>query len=138
MPTWILHFYRHLGAGINPIHYAVDQQQRTLFVTHGQLGWALNKIVEDSYAGVNLVDETGSLSIYPNPSGSRTYVNAGRAIQGMVNWKITNIRGGVMLSDKMIAHGHELAIDISGLRSGLYILTLENGQRVQTAKFIKE
>jgi hypothetical protein len=42
-----LTFYRHLGAGINPIHYAVDQQQRTLFVTHGQLGWALNKIVED-------------------------------------------------------------------------------------------
>ena len=42
-----MRFYRHLGEGINPIHYAVDQQQRTLFVTHGQLGWALNRIEED-------------------------------------------------------------------------------------------
>jgi len=39
-----MRFYRQTGEGIEPIHYAVDGQQRTLFVTQGQLGWALNRI----------------------------------------------------------------------------------------------
>jgi hypothetical protein len=37
-------FYRQLGVGIQPIHYAVDSRRRTLFATQGQLGWALNRI----------------------------------------------------------------------------------------------
>ena len=39
-------FYRQLGEGITPIHYAIDERQRTLWVTQGQLGWALNRIGE--------------------------------------------------------------------------------------------
>lgn len=39
-----MNFYEQLGEGTTPIHYAVDDQQRTLFVTQGQLGWALNRI----------------------------------------------------------------------------------------------
>lgn len=39
-------FYEQLGEGIEPIHYAVDERQRTLFVTQGQLGWGLNRIEE--------------------------------------------------------------------------------------------
>lgn len=41
-----LNFYEQLGEGIEPIHYAVDDQQRTLFITQGQLGWGLNRIEE--------------------------------------------------------------------------------------------
>ncbi|MGE4490384.1 MAG: hypothetical protein AB7E95_12660, partial [Kiritimatiellales bacterium] len=41
-----LNFYEQLGEGTAPIHYAVDQQQRTLFITQGQLGWGLNRIEE--------------------------------------------------------------------------------------------
>ncbi len=41
-------FYEQLGEGIEPIHYAVDSHQRTLFVTQGQLGWGLNRIEEVS------------------------------------------------------------------------------------------
>lgn len=41
-----LDFYEQTGEGIEPIHYAVDQQNRTLFVTQGQLGWGLNRIEE--------------------------------------------------------------------------------------------
>lgn len=37
-------FYRQIGEGIEPIHYTVDAQKRVLFVTQGQLGWALNRI----------------------------------------------------------------------------------------------
>jgi hypothetical protein len=37
-------FFRQIGTGVEPIHYAVDEQQRTLFATQGQLGWALNRI----------------------------------------------------------------------------------------------
>ncbi|QHI69803.1 hypothetical protein [Tichowtungia aerotolerans] len=37
-------FYRQLGEGIEPIHYAVDEQKRPLFITQGQLGWGLNRI----------------------------------------------------------------------------------------------
>lgn len=39
-------FYEQLGEGIEPIHYAVDGQRRTLFATQGQLGWGLNRIGE--------------------------------------------------------------------------------------------
>jgi len=39
-----MNFYEQLGEGIEPIHYAVDKRQRTLFVTQGQLGWGLNRI----------------------------------------------------------------------------------------------
>jgi hypothetical protein len=41
-----MNFYEQTGEGIEPIHYAVDQQQRTLFITQGQLGWGLNRIEE--------------------------------------------------------------------------------------------
>ncbi|AKJ64589.1 hypothetical protein [Kiritimatiella glycovorans] len=41
-----LRVYEQLGRGIEPLHYAVDADRRTLFVTHGQLGWALNRIEE--------------------------------------------------------------------------------------------
>jgi hypothetical protein len=37
-------FYEQTGGGIQPIHYAVDEMQRTLFVTQGLLGWGLNRI----------------------------------------------------------------------------------------------
>jgi hypothetical protein len=36
-----LRFYEQLGEGILPTHYAVDDQNRTLFVTQAHLGWAL-------------------------------------------------------------------------------------------------
>lgn len=39
-----VNFYQQTGAGFPPIHYAVDEQQRTLFVTQGQLAWGLNRI----------------------------------------------------------------------------------------------
>ncbi len=39
-----VHLYEQTGTGIQPIHYAVDEMQRILFVTQGQLGWALNRI----------------------------------------------------------------------------------------------
>lgn len=39
-----LNFYEQIGDGIEPIHYAVDEHRRTLFVTQGQLGWGLNRI----------------------------------------------------------------------------------------------
>ncbi|MCF7818667.1 MAG: hypothetical protein K9M54_12385 [Kiritimatiellales bacterium] len=41
-----LNFYEQRGEGIEPIHYAVDGQRRTIFVTQGQLGWGLNRIEE--------------------------------------------------------------------------------------------
>lgn len=37
-------FYEQLGEGVPPIHYAVDDRDRTLFVTQGQLGWGLAEI----------------------------------------------------------------------------------------------
>jgi hypothetical protein len=43
-----LKFYEQTGEGSPPIHYAVDEQQRTLFVTQGQLGWGLNRIARMS------------------------------------------------------------------------------------------
>jgi hypothetical protein len=39
-----VNFYQQTGAGSPPIHYAVDEQQRTLFVTQGQQAWGLNRI----------------------------------------------------------------------------------------------
>ena len=36
--------FMQTGAGIPPIHYAVDEFNRTLFVTQGVLSWALNRI----------------------------------------------------------------------------------------------
>lgn len=37
-------FYEQTGEGIQPIHYAVDEENRTLLVTQGLLGWGLNRI----------------------------------------------------------------------------------------------
>jgi hypothetical protein len=37
-------FYEQTGIGIQPIHYAVDETNRMLFVTQGQLAWGLNRI----------------------------------------------------------------------------------------------
>jgi hypothetical protein len=37
-------FCQQTGQGVVPIHYAIDGQNRTLFATQGQLGWALSRI----------------------------------------------------------------------------------------------
>lgn len=37
-------FCQQTGQGVVPIHYAIDEHNRTLFATQGQLGWALSRI----------------------------------------------------------------------------------------------
>jgi len=71
------------------------------------------------------------LHIYPNPA--RTQLNLKIPQNEIDEVSITNLFGQVLINMK-----YKNAIDISSLTSGMYIITVTQGQNKYTQKFIKE
>ena len=75
----------------------------------------------------NLVtDETGDLSIYPNPSGGVFYIDASQLALEQFSLRLYNMQGGLIQQQSYVA-GDEISLDLSHIAKGVYHLQLASG-----------
>ncbi len=93
----------------------------------GNVSDASNAVTITTYTGIN--DNTAeALSIYPNPAKNTLHVSSD--IQGELN--IYSIAGKCLYTDKDFSSNK--TIDVSMLEKGLYIITIQNENKVYSAK----
>lgn len=72
-----------------------------------------------------------TIKIYPNPAKTDLYLSISQTDKNEIS--ISNLLGQVLIQTK-----NQNRIDISNLTNGIYIITIKQGQLIQTQKFIKE
>ena len=85
--------------------------------------------------GITDVEESQSISIYPNPANDRLFIEAESEINEVVVYTIT----GVIVGQQSTVNSQQtLTIDLSELKSGVYFVKIvtENGEMVK--RFIKK
>jgi len=89
--------------------------------------------VMGSGLGTRSLHEHVELKVYPNPASEFVYLELGKRIDGIL--RIRNIFGQEVLMQNI--SGESKTLDITGLKTGLYFLTVESGKfPVNTRKLI--
>lgn len=84
-----------------------------------------------------IVSKDGGLLLYPNPVGDMmTLVLKDKSIKG-TTIRISDITGKVIEHKNHNVDGN-IVLDTSALESGVYVLTLMNGQEIQSVRFVKQ
>lgn len=94
-------------------------------------GIAVNKFKELEKKNPNIV-------VFPNPSTDNISVEIPLFATDYVNVDITNTLGTVVMTLNDVKNDSKVNIDISTLRSGVYILRCGNGNQMKTARFVKQ
>ncbi|MCX6350361.1 MAG: T9SS type A sorting domain-containing protein, partial [Bacteroidetes bacterium] len=81
--------------------------------------------------GVKEVQEHSSFRIYPNPVLNTVYIKTNN-IENDTKIIITDITGREIMNTSSVS-----AIDVSGLRSGVYFMTVKTLNSIHQTKFIK-
>lgn len=108
----------------------------------GGYGVALFDASYNWYTGVGKLhwpDQDISLRIFPNPCQDKTTLQFSLARPDVVSVTICTLEGNQLLNIPPSAYSagdHTTTIDISGLHSGCYILTLKSGTSTDSGKFI--
>lgn len=126
---------KHLGGGVYQITdtfvYFITSNSKTYKLTFkGYVGGALTKSTFNLYEATlsTSENEINSVNIYPNPASQN--INFSN-IENIETVKIVDMFG------KLVADGKSNTMDVSDLKSGVYMLIIHNGTSFQT-KFIKE
>jgi len=75
-----------------------------------------------------------SVMVYPNPAESYVKVSLSNRYTGIASYNLVNTIGQMVLNGNL----KNQAIDISRLKRGIYILEVNDGQKIFTSKLIKE
>lgn len=94
---------------------------------------AVSKEYQEVVSGIeNNVANTTALIVYPTPvrNGEKLKVLTGENAR----IKLVSLQGSILMQTEATSHTTELPIN--GMAAGIYILTVEDGTRIQTAKVI--
>jgi hypothetical protein len=84
-----------------------------------------------SYSPVQVVRfeqvQTPSLSVYPNPVGSSTQLDLGQLPAGQYQVRVLDATGRVIVSQQLAA-GLVHGLDLGGLASGTYFVTVSSAE----------
>ena len=105
----------------------------------GPTGFTINIINGEIPTGIDPVEnESGRLHLYPNPANQNLNLRLDNATPGLSTLSIYDITGQKMLSEKIsISDGQLFTLPVSQLSDGVYILQIENNERIHTARFVK-
>jgi hypothetical protein len=91
----------------------------------GRVSWYENLTLLSSASFTN---ET--VLVYPNPSGDKLYIEG---LSGAFQYQVHDLQGKLLLSGR-----DQAELDIGSLRTGTYLLTLEQANGQQVVRFVKE
>lgn len=115
--------------GIDSVEYQIcDNSLASLCTT----AWA--KIYVSPTVGINNVEETIVMSLFPNPATDVLTLNSSVAPSKLT---VTDLSGQVVLNNNAELNTNT-RIDISTLASGMYLLNMEVNGSAQTLRFIKQ
>lgn len=98
-----------------------------------------SEITEDDLGtGINSpVLSTTNFQIFPNPAGSLLYIIPSNSIQ-VLEWTIFSLQGKEVLSGRWTIDQVQESVDISSLKSGLYIYEITTAEGKYHEKLIKQ
>lgn len=98
----------------------------------------ISNVLPDGNSFNGLDNRTGAspmtLQLFPNPASSRAYIRFDGNVNEPVNIRIYNAGGILIQSGRRTPVDRMIAIDLSGLTSGLYFLSIEIKGQVVTKK----
>ena len=74
--------------------------------------------------------------VYPNPAHQKIFINFNNVVSGLVQVKIANALGQIVLDRKIAYTNEEIAIDIMDFTPGIYNIQLFNGSNILNKKII--
>lgn len=95
--------------------------------------WAMQSFFTPWSVGINAVENTNDINIYPNPAKDVLYVQNNGAPFLML---ITDISGKTVLATEI--HQGTNNININSLNHGMYIIRYVQGEEVQIKKLLKD
>jgi hypothetical protein len=90
----------------------------------------------NSFNGIDNRTETSSnwVQLFPNPASSRAYIRFDRNENEPVNIRIYNANGILIQSGRRTTVNRKIALDLTGLTSGLYLISIESKSEAVTKK----
>lgn len=111
--------------GLKPMNCNRDKAQ----------GWEKFTLKDVKSASANISDNSSNVKIYPNPVYSNLTVEL-KELQESNIVEIFNTNGQLMLSSEL--NNNMEQINLESLRSGLYLVKIQNGSSIQTSTIIKK
>jgi PKD repeat protein len=112
-----------------------------LTVSNGSCSDSATQLVNTLSLGINDINTLSSATVYPNPARDMITlsVNSTSNVDGC-HLAISNILGqNVYGKDVDLTGGNDrFDINVSGLSSGVYIISVQNGKNMVTSKFVKD
>jgi hypothetical protein len=131
------HFYLIKGDFFNPDSVLVTNltgqiiEKYKIGVSSGAIGFG--------YYSPESIPESlpaASLHIYPNPASGNLYIDTKDVKTGQLS--VHDITGKLIYSKHVNTANVPLSLDVSAFPQGIYLLSLQNGQRQLNTRFIKE
>ena len=90
-------------------------------------------VVEDMFMGINSLNNSGKIKIYPNPSNGKFTIDVenGSAIQTI---KVYSIIGSLVKEISVSGTNKSIDIDMTGINEGMYIVKVEGAGKTFTQK----
>ena len=86
---------------------------------------------------IDEIDQSG-FRTFPNPAGDELIIRTTQADRNIFALKIFNSAGELIIDHGNPPPGPEVKINVSQLKSGMYILSISNGTNIKQVKFIKQ
>lgn len=87
--------------------------------------------------GIGDIDGSG-FSTYPNPARNELIIRPKVNEGSITAIKIFSSTGTLVIDKAGLPEGNEVRVNVSGLKPGLYILTVSDGMNIKKVKFVKE
>ena len=108
---------------------------------NADLGWKVKySTIPKFIVGIQENAVATQLNVYPNPAHGKLSISGNFKTSGNVKYAVSNILGAEVLSSEMnVLEGvQNKTIDISQLKAGIYMLTIENDKAKSYTKFVVE
>ncbi len=122
---------------INKFFIRQDSDGETPFMEFDELrlGTTWEEVTPTTSTGITDLSNT-ELSIYPNPSHGKFFVQMGDAFKANSKIEVFNVVGMKVLETMIYADKTE--IDLSSMKQGVYYVRVDNGENIITQKIMKQ